>query len=161
MKKKSSIEIRIAGLEDRETVVNLFYKLLQYLDQFEHDMLPTRENAEWVTDALLMPAAVRGEPVLIAWKDSLPIGGLFWTIQDLPYQTRWKMSYGYGTFIEEGFRSQDIGSQLRQRGFQMLKEKGVERSVAMVLLKNKLSDKNLDLMGERVHIARLDHFIIK
>lgn len=161
MKNNSSIEIRPAGSEDRETIVTLFHKLLQHLDQYDHDMLPTRENAEWVADTLLMPAAARGEPVLIAWKGDVPIGGLFWTIQDMPYQTRWKLSYGYGTFIEEGYRSQHIGTLLRQTGFKMLKERGVERSVAMVLLKNKVSDENLDHMGERVHIARLDHFLIK
>lgn len=156
----SKINIRLVTPEDRETLVMLFFQMLQYLDQFDHDMLPTRENAEYMVDTFLMPAAERGEPVLIAWEGEKPVGGLFWIVQDLPYQSRWKMAYGYGTFLEEGYRDQGLGKKMRERGYTILKEKGVERITGMVLLKNELSVQNCAYMGA-IPIARLDHFLIK
>lgn len=160
MKKSSSIDIRIAGPDDRETVIALFLKFLEYLEKFEHDMLPTRDNAEWITDSLLMPAAEAGEPVLIAWDGEKPVGGMFWIIQHLPYKCRWKTAHGYGTFLEEKYRSQGLGTRMREMGNAILKEKGVERAVGMVLLKNKLSVENCDHMGA-IPYARLDHYLLK
>lgn len=154
------IEIRLARPEDREIVIDLFFKLLVYLDQFEHDMLPTRENAEFVVDNFLMPAAARGEPILIAWDEAKPVGGVFWVIQDLPYKSRWKMAFGYGTYVEEEYRSQKLGTKIRRMGFEILKEKGVDRLTGMVLLKNRLSVENCDNTGA-IPIARLDHFLVR
>lgn len=159
-KNHSPIEIRIAGLGDRETVVDLFLKFLYYMDQFEHDMLPTRENAVFFADTYLMPAAARGEPVLIAWKEGRPIGGMFWVIQPLLYQGRWKMAYGYGTYIDEKYRSQGLGTEMRKKGFEILKALGVKRATGMVLFKNKLSVENCDHMGA-IPYARMDHYLIK
>ena len=45
-------------------------------------------------------------------------------------------------------------------GNAILKEKGVERAVGMVLLKNKLSVENCDHMGA-IPYARLDHYLLK
>ncbi len=156
-KKHPEIEIRIAGPEDREIVAALFLKLINYLDPFGHDMLPTRKNATYMTDTLLMPAAERGEPVLIAWAGDKPIGAVFWVIQRPPYECRWSFAVGYGTFIEEGYRSKRIGTRLRRRGFEILKEKGVEKLLASVLLKNTLSVENCDRTGAKP-LARIDLF---
>jgi len=154
------IDIRPAKPEDRETLVMLFFQMLHYLEPFDHDMLPTRENAEYMVDTFLMPAAERGEPVLIAWENEKPVGGLFWVIQQLPYQSRWKMAYGYGTFLEEGYRAHGLGKKMREVGYAILKDKGIERITGMVLLKNKLSLENCEYMGA-IPIARMDHFLIK
>jgi hypothetical protein len=158
--KKPTIDIRIAKPEERETVVALFLRMLEHLDQFEHEMLPLRENAEWIADNFLMPAAERGEPVLIAWEGDRPVAGMFWTIQELPYRSRWKMSYGYGTFVEEGYRNGGLGTKMRKMGFGILKEKGVERATGMVLYANKQSLENWDHMGA-IPYARLDHYPLK
>lgn len=157
---KNDIEIRIAKPEERETVITVFLKFLQYMDQFEHDMLPTRENAVFFTDTYLMPAAARGEPVLIAWKEGQAIGGMFWVVQPLLYQSRWKMAYGYGTYINEEYRSQGLGTEMRKKGFEILKALGVERATGMVLFKNKLSVANCDHMGAMPY-ARMDHYLVK
>lgn len=144
---EKKFDIRIARPEDRSTVVDLFLKLLRFLDQFEHDMLPTQENADTMADLILMPAAKEGDPILIAWDGAQPAGALFWAVQKLPYAARWTTAYGYGTYIEEAYRSQRLGTLLRTQGIKILKDKKIQRLMTMVLLKNEISVKASDKMG--------------
>jgi hypothetical protein len=109
----TTIEIKIARPENRDVVVEMFLRLLQFLDQFDHDMIPLRENAEFMTDTVFMPAAERRDPILIAWDQKTPVGCLFWPVQVL----------------------------------RILKEKGVEKLMGMVHLKNEVSIKASERMG--------------
>ncbi|GEM_PF-5176649 len=149
------IEIRIATLEDREILVKLYLNLLKFLDQFEHDMLPTRENAEWITDATFLPAAMRGEAILIAWEGDKPIAGLFWPVQIIPYQCRWKMAFGYGIYIEESHRGKNLSTLLRKKAVEILKSKEVQKLIAMRHFKNKTSLAMSDRFGV-IPFARVD-----
>lgn len=158
--KKTNIEVKIASPHDREVIVQMYLKLLHFLARFEHDMLPTQKNAEWITDSIFMPAAQKGEPILIAWDDEKPVGGIFWPIHQVPYDTRWKMAYGYGTYLDETYRSQKLGTILRNSAMEILKSKGVEKLVGMVILKNEVSVKASDRYGFQP-FARLDFLDIK
>ena len=155
MSQNGHIEIKIASPEDQEIVAEMFLHLLEFLDQFEHDMLPTRGNAEFITHTVFMPAAARGEPILIAWDQNKPIGGIFWPVHQLPYEARWKMAYGYGTYLKEGYRNQKLGTQLRHRALKILRSLNVQRLMGMVHTKNKISLKASQGFGF-VPFARLD-----
>lgn len=157
----TKVEIKIARPEDRDIIKGMFLNLLQFLDQFDHDMLPTEKNAAHMTDKVFMPAAARGEPILIAWDQGNPVGGLFWAVNlTLPYESRWKSAYGYGTYLKEGYRSKKIGTEMREMGFKILKEKGVEKLYGTVLFKNQVSVKANDRLGA-IPMSRLDVFNIK
>lgn len=149
------IEIRIASRGDREVLIKMFLNLLKFLDPFDHDMMPTRSNAEWITDTLFLPSAERGEPILIAWDGSKAVGALFWLIQDFPYKARWRHATEYGIYVEEAYRGQKLGTQLREKGVKILRGKGVQKLFGMVNLKNEASLKASDKFGFRP-FARLD-----
>lgn len=157
---ETKIEIKPARPEDREIVIDLFLKLLKFVDRFDNDILPTRKNAERMVDTVLLPAAARGEPILIAWEAVKPVGALFWAVQNLPYEVRWKTAYGYGTYIEESHRSQKIGTLLRKAGMKILKDKGVQRILGTTHLKNEVSIKANTRLGA-IPFARVDYFEIK
>lgn len=133
----------------------MFLNLLKFLDQFDNDMLPTLPNAEFVADNIFMPAALRGEPILIAWEGKKPVGALFWPVQQLPYEARWKTALGWGTYLEEGYRGLKIGTGLRKRGVKLLKTQGVQKLLGMPILKNLVSVKASDRFGF-VPFARVD-----
>jgi GNAT superfamily N-acetyltransferase len=155
--KKLQGEIRQASAKDRDVLIDLFLKYLKFLDQFEHDLLPTRKNAEVMIDTVFLPAAKRGEPILIAWNGDEPIGVTFWVVQNLPYELRWKVAVGYGTYIEPKYRSKKLGTQLRKRGIEILKSLGVQRLLGAVHLKNTISVKANSGLGG-IPWARMDLF---
>ncbi len=155
-----NIEIRPVLPEDRDTVAFLFMKLLNHLDQFESDMLPTQKNVDYMTDKVFMPAAARGEPVLIAWHGKRPVGAIFWIIPPLHYESRWKYAYGYGTFIEDEYRMKKIGTLLREAGLALLKKKQVKKLMGFVQLTNTISMKANDRLGS-IPYARVDLLDIK
>ncbi len=154
-----NIEVRPASAADRDVLVRMFLNLLKFLDQFENDVLPTEGNAELMVDTVFLPAAERGEPVLIAWEGDKPVGAIFWILQQLPYRSRWKTAYGWGTYLEEGYREKKIGTMLRDRAKKILKSKGVQKLMGMVILKNKASVKASDSYGF-VPFARIDYLDI-
>lgn len=154
-KSHSNVEISLARPEDRDVVISLFLELLQFLDSFDNDMLPTLTNAELMADQVFMPAAAAGEPVLIAWEGKKPIGAVFWVLQKLPYQARWITAYGYGTYLKEGYRNQKLGTEIRNHALKILKAKGVQKLIGMVILKNKASLIASDRYGF-VPFARID-----
>lgn len=155
-----SLEIRPAQAVDRPVLIELFLNLLIYLDQYEHDILPIRENAEWFVDETFLPAAGRGEPVLIAWQDKKAVGALFWVIQDFPFQVRWKQAMGYGTYIDPDWRRQGVGKQLRQQGLKMLKELGVEVLLGMAHVDNRGGVESTIGKGFK-HYANMLHYELK
>lgn len=157
---KPGIQITIASPKDRDLLIEMYLKLLTFLNRFDHDMLPTRKNAEWLTDNVFLPAAERGEPVLIAWDHDKPVGGIFWPIHQVPYDLRWVMAYGYGTYLDENYRSQRLGTEMRNRALEILKSKGVQKLLGMVILKNEVSVKASDRYGF-VPFARMDLLDIK
>lgn len=152
---QNSIEVRFALAEDRKVLIELYLKLLQHLNQFEHDVLPTLENAEWMVDVLFLPAATREEGIFIAWDQDKPVGAIFWAIQHMPYQMRFKTAYGYGTYVDPHYQSQKVGTLLRQKAIQSLKKLGVQKLLGMVHFTNELSLKASDKFGFKPH-ARLD-----
>jgi GNAT superfamily N-acetyltransferase len=133
----------------------MFYRLLFFLDTFDHDMLPTRNNAALLVDSLFLPAAEKGEAILIAWDDVTPVGAIFWPIQHHAYQSRWITAFGYGTYIDKAYRSRKVGTLLRNEAVRILKEKGVQKLLGVVLFKNEISVKASDRYGF-VPYARLD-----
>ena len=145
--KKPSIVIKIARPKDRTILIRMFHHLLNFLDRFEHDMVPTKKNAEFMTDTFFMPAAARQEAILIAWDGSKPIGALFWPIQHHTYQMRWVTAYGYGTYLEEGYRGKKISRLLFQEAIKISKEKGVQRIIGFTLLENKRAQKVTEKTG--------------
>ena len=74
---QANISVKIARPQDKKILVDLFFDLLKHLDSMENDMLPTRKNAEFMVNHLLMPAALRKEAILIAWDGSNPVGVLY------------------------------------------------------------------------------------
>ncbi|MBF0491372.1 MAG: GNAT family N-acetyltransferase [Deltaproteobacteria bacterium] len=149
------IEVRFARAGDRQVLIELCLKLLQHLDQFEHDILPSLENAEWMVDVLFLPAATREEGILIAWDKDKAVGAIFWAIQNLPYQMRFKTAYGYGTYVDPNYQNQKVGTLLRQKAIQALKKLGVQKLLGMVHFANEISVKASDRLGFKPH-ARLD-----
>lgn len=124
--KPEAIEIRAAEASDRPILIEFYLKLLQSLERYDHDILPTQDNAVHLVDDTFLPAARRGEPILIAWQGEQAVGAIFWVIQDSPLQLRWKQAVGYGTYVAPEWRRQKIGYRLRQAGFKVLKAKGVQ-----------------------------------
>ena len=153
---KNPIEIRYAQPKDRDVLAELFLKLLQFLDQFEHDMLPTLENAQKMTDQVFMPAATRREPILIAWDEEKPVGAIFWPIQNIPYSTRWKTAFGYGTYLDKEYRNKKLGTEMKRRAIEILKLLGVQKLLGTVLLKNEIAVKFCDHQDDYVPFARVD-----
>lgn len=146
--------------QDRDVVFYMFWQLLKSLDQYENDMLPTMENAAYMVDQVLMPAAMREEAVLLAWDNENPVGGIFWCIQAMPYTTRWKIAMGYGTYIEKEYRGQRVSSLLRNTAIKILQEFGVEKVIGMPHLKNEQSIKTWQHCGAQPY-ARIDLLDIK
>ncbi len=152
-----TLQIKKATPHDREILIQLFLEYLQFVDQFESEALPTRKNAEWMTDQVFLPAASRGDPILVAREGDQVVGGLFWVIQQQPIETRWKSALGYATYIREEYRSKKAGSLLREEGLKILKGKGIERLFGAVHFGNKISIKASDRLGAKPY-ARIDIF---
>ena len=154
------VAIAVARPQDRNLLIKMVLKLLKHLDQFEHDMLPTVENAEWMVETLLMPSAARGEPILIAWKDDSALGMTAWPIQVLPYASRFTLAYGYGTYVEPGYRREGVATRLRQVAMRLLKDKGIERVMIAVALRNTPSLASCEALGA-LPFARVDMLSIR
>jgi GNAT superfamily N-acetyltransferase len=145
----SEVAVKIARPEDREILIQMFFNLLKFLDPCEHDMLPTKENAEFMVDKFFVPAASRSEAILIAWDGSKPVGALFWPIQIPTYRSRWKTAYGYGTYLEEGYRGKRLSNALFQEAIKISKNKGVQRVIGTILEDNKRAQKVTEKLGFR------------
>lgn len=154
----AEIQCEIASAEDREILVEMYLGLLQHLDQFDHEMLPTRANAEIMVDTVFLPAAEKGEPVMIAWDDGKPVGAIFWVIQSSPIlQMRYIFGVGHGTYLLEEYRNKKLGGLLRNKATQILKEKGAQRLLTMPHLKNEISLKASARQGY-IPFMRIDIF---
>ena len=152
----SSVEYKIASSEDREILVEMYLALLQHLDQFDHDLLPSRVNAEVMVDTVFIPAAGKGEPVMIAWDQGRPVGAIFWVVQEPPIlQMRYVFAIGHGTYLLEEYRNKKVGGALRNLATQILKEKGAQRLLTMPHLKNEISLKASARQGYIPHM-RID-----
>ena len=131
------LQIKPASQEDRKYVVEAFLNLLEYLDEFGHDIPPYRENAEWLVDQVFLPAAARGEPVLLAWEGQTLVGALFWVIPAGPPRMRYKQAVGYGTYVDPDYRNRGVAKQLWAQGVELLRAQQVEILVGTVYKGNK------------------------
>lgn len=138
--KDPTITIRLATPEDRPHLVRLFLNYLHYIGEYGGDMLPTQENAEKLVDEVFLPAAARGEPILLAWAEGQaePIAATFAVIQELPYKMRWRQAWGYGTYVDPDWRSRKVGTEIRRRAKEILKKKGVECVIGMAYEGNEI-----------------------
>jgi len=135
-----NIEIKQAKTEQDKKILKDFYlAFLKHLDQYNFEILPTRENSEYVVDNFMWPAALAGDPILIAWVNNQPIGAIFWAeCKDLP-KTRNKMALEYGIYVAGTFRRKGAGKKLRERAKEILRKKGVKQVVGTVSIKNNAS----------------------
>lgn len=142
-----AIETRIATPDDREIVVQTYLKLLSGLADYNYDVLPTQKNADHFTDKIFMPAASRGDPILIGWDGERPAGMIFWVVQNLPYEARWSHAFDYGIHVDPEYRRQKVGTKIWNAGIEILKAKGVERLLSGVSLRNEASLKGGQQLG--------------
>lgn len=142
-------QIRPAVPSDRDVLSELFLSLLRHLDQFEYDILPTRENAGYFVDQVFLPAAERGEAILLACHDEQPIGAIFCVIQTAPFELRWKQALGYGVYVEPAWRGRGLGHRLRQEAVTLLKAQGVQVLFEMAQLDNKAGLASISGEGSR------------
>lgn len=157
--KSADIEVKPATPEDRPMLIEFYFKLLKFLEQFEHDILPTPKNVEYIIDNIVLPGIQNKDPVLIAWHKNTPIGVLFWVTQNSPFEMRWRMALGYGTYIDDKYRHKSVGSLLRKEGIRILRAKGIQKLVGMPHFANKVSLEASNKLGFKPYM-RMDHLDI-
>lgn len=155
----TDILVKPASIGDRSILIDMHLKLLKFLEQFDHDALPTQKNVEYIIDNIIIPAIQNCDPILIAWHKDKPVGAIFWVILNSPLELKWKMAMGYGTYIEQAYRHQSVGSLLRKEGIRILKEKGVQKLIGMPHFANKVSLEASNKLGFKPYM-RLDHLDI-
>jgi GNAT superfamily N-acetyltransferase len=128
--------IRPATTDDGSDLILLFWKMLEELDQFGHDMLPTADNAWRFCTEVLAPGLVDKTVIVADAGEPELAGALFWTLSDSGYETRYKAAVGYGTYVKPDWRGQGLATQMRQIGICRLKQLGVERLYGTVLMGN-------------------------
>src|SRR5262245_19265596 len=118
--------IHKATADNRGVLIHCYLELLKDLDRFGFDMLPTRENAETMVDTVFLPSARNGDPILLAEKNGQTLGAIFWATLILPYASRWKAAFGYGTWVKKEFRRHGIATALRNEACRRLRTRGVQ-----------------------------------
>jgi len=135
-----NVEIKLAQSEyDRKIIKDLYLSFLRHLDQYDFEILPTKENANFIVESYLWPAAKAGDPILIAWENSQPVGVIFWAQNKEMPKTRHKLALEYGIYVDPLYRKKGIGKKLREKAKQIIKDKGVKQVVGTVSNKNKAS----------------------
>ncbi len=128
---KLPLQIRLITENDRKWLRDAFLNLLEYLDEFGHDIPPCQENADWFVDEVFLPAALRQEPVLMACHEGKPVGALFWCIPTGTPPVRVKQAVGYGTYVDPDWRRQGIGEALWAKGLAMLSALEVDELIGV------------------------------
>jgi len=134
-----------ATTEDRQTLVDLYLALLMHLAEFDAAVTATDAAAQWWVDHVFLPAAGRGEPVLIAREPAGPaIGGIFWPVGPQPGP---KIAFGYGTYVVPGWRRKGVGAALREAALLRLKGIGASLLVGCAHLNNEPGRQSLLSFG--------------
>jgi GNAT superfamily N-acetyltransferase len=141
-----NIVIRTVTANERDTVSGLFLAMLKHLHQFGHDVPPTQENAEWFTDNVFLPAATKGDPVLIARINEAPVGAIFWC-RNPAMPGLEGSAFGYGTYVVAKYQRQGVGLALRTAAVECLKDLGVKRIIGAALKDNVAGHASLLSLG--------------
>jgi GNAT superfamily N-acetyltransferase len=120
--------INLATKADRETLIEAYLEMLRELEPFGFDIPATRQAAEHNTDAIFLPAAERGEGVLIARDpEGRWLGAVFWVITPTPCAD--VVAFGHGTVVRDDARRTGVGRALREAALARLTRAGVTRIV--------------------------------
>lgn len=143
------MNIRQAKVEDKEIVTSSFLKLVQYLQDFDYEVLPTPENAEIAWDLIFEPSIEEGYPILIAESEGEPVsrGVLFWSKCSTPFELRHETIYSFGLWMDPGLRNGFGAIEMIKRGKEIAKEIGVEEVRCMAHKRNSSSQALLHQVG--------------
>lgn len=122
----STYSITPATLGDRETVISLYLELLQEMDRFGMDVLPTQENAEKYFDLFFKDGIEANDPILLLRVDGDAVGGIFWPEQRSPFAMRKRVAMGFGVYVREEFQRNGYASKLRKEAKGILRDKGID-----------------------------------
>lgn len=132
------IAVRVATISDVEFLKATYLLMLQELQQYGHDVLPTAKNAEAFTGVFVRPS-LDGEQktsaILIAEDNGVPVGVIYWVgnngIFDIGPQ-----AFGHGTYVFPNWRLRHVASGLRKAASARLKALGFEKIVGTISVKN-------------------------
>lgn len=94
-------------------------------DMATMEMTATLENATRLVDLILLPAAERGDAILLAYMDGILAGGLWWYRPDTVFEYKSVMMIG-STCVLPDFQRQGVGTRLRETGREILRALGAE-----------------------------------
>lgn len=126
------VVIRAPRGKEAEILEGMYLEMLTDLQIYNIEMLATEDNARWMTENLFMPAAERGEGVLIAWVNDMPGAAIFWASAPLPLDYRRRTANGYGTYVRPEFRRAGLATKLRKAAAARLRALGFEAVVGQV-----------------------------
>lgn len=139
-----------------EHLVEAYWAFLRDMGE-NHDLAPTLENAQYIVQHNLIPAAERGEPVLIAYLGETIIGATFTTLPPPELEFRRKFAFGHGTWVTEYFRRRGVAAALMEAVRVRLCELGVEVQRGQAALTNRVSLKTFERLGFVPYALVLDH----
>ena len=125
------IKIRSAKLADKDTVINLFYQMLQHAKEnnVQMDFLPTYQNAVTLWDEQFESAITATDPILLAVKahrEDLVVGGIFWVEVKSRLTLHERYATGWGTFVLKPFRRKGVGTQLREAAIERCRRRNIK-----------------------------------
>jgi GNAT superfamily N-acetyltransferase len=117
--------------QSAEQIVGAYYLFLQSVAEWS-EMLPTKRNAERMSELLLVPAWERGEPIYLAALDGKIVGATFTTLPDPGLDYRVPFASGHGTWVSASWRGHGIAKALLHRVREDLRKLGIKRQVGLV-----------------------------
>lgn len=126
------MRVTTATPDHRDSLYALYLAMLARLDQYGFEVLPTERNAAHFVDSVFLPAAERGDPVLLAFEGEEAVGALFWVCDHGgQIDTRHKVCHGYG--VQVNLPAPAKAEELLMRvGVEMIREQGFEIVLAGV-----------------------------
>lgn len=128
----------LATLDDKELIVDLFQAYLLDVDDFGHDVLPRKENAERYWQAVFAPAIRDNRNcILLAERDKHAVGALFWVIPEIGGMAmRGTFAIDHGVWVASDFRREGLATEMRNHAKMILLHLGVNAVVSTILKDN-------------------------
>jgi len=154
----SDIFIRLAKPEDKAILVNLYFKLLEEMDPFDYEILPTLENAEFMVQQVILPGLLKGDAVLIAFYQGQAVGLVAWNSLVTPLKLRVSQAVEQAIYVSPSCRGLKLSSHLREKAKEFMQNK-VQTVVTSPIQKNTKALKNNKQFGFKSYSENQIYFL--
>lgn len=140
-------DLQIVRPESADQIAIAYFRLLSSVDQYGAELLPTLENAQYLTTTIFEPAWRRGEPILFAVVRNEIIGATFTVLPPEGLQFRVPQAFGHGTWVREDWRKKGVATALLKAVREQLLARGVLRQIGQANVSNAASLASFSKLG--------------